>query len=237
MLMTRSNGFRVKVYPLSLFVWMSFATSAFAWQQEYIVTDAQSNTPERYTWDSDHQPRYEDILAERISASQPEPGVAMNTPDETPLDATRTLSLGWNIPVSALLSTGPVASWHYDGSATSMWNEFGDSGTSTTVLTDPMWHASVSTVGWRFDSQPLWGGVHPWAQISYKQQFGENQWKSQSGLNRTPAATQDGNWMDVTLGADMLLNPNVAAYASLSQADNLSEGVNYLYIMGVSARF
>jgi len=39
------------------------------------------------------------------------------------------------------------------------------------------------------------------------------------------------------VGADMLLNQHVAAYASLSQADNMSEGANYLYIMGLSARF
>lgn len=227
-------GFRDILYPASLFLWMASVTSAFAWQQEYIVTDPQSNTPERYTWDSDHQPSYDDILAERISASQP--GVALTQPDASPINATRTLSLGVNIPLSAQFSTGPVASWHYDGSSTSMWNEFGDSETSTTALTDPLWHASVSTLGWRLDSQPLWG-VHPWAQISYNQQFGENQWKSQSGLNRTPTSTQDGNWMDVTVGADMLLNPHIAAYASLSQADNLSEGANYLYIMGLSARF
>ena len=30
-------------------------------QQEYIVSDPQSNTAERYTWDADHQPRYDDI--------------------------------------------------------------------------------------------------------------------------------------------------------------------------------
>jgi uncharacterized protein YhjY with autotransporter beta-barrel domain len=237
MLFKKNYGFRVFVCPFSIFIGSLMPASSFAWQQEYIVSDAHSNTPERYTWDSDHQPSYDDILAERISASQPAPGVAMTMPDETPLDATRTLSIGWNLPLSAQFSTGPVASWHYDGSSTSMWNEFGDSGTSTTALTDPMWHASVSTLGWRFDSQPLWGGVHPWAQISYNQQFGDNQWKSQSGLNRTPTSTQDGNWMDVTLGADLLLNQNIAAYASLSQADNLSEGSNYLYIMGVSARF
>ena len=39
-----------------------FCHSAFAWQQEYIVSDPQSNTTERYTWDADHQPRYDDIL-------------------------------------------------------------------------------------------------------------------------------------------------------------------------------
>ncbi|MFY3767724.1 lipase, partial [Escherichia coli] len=47
-----------------------FCNTAFAWQQEYIVSDAKINTTERYTWDADHQPRYEDILAERINRTQ-----------------------------------------------------------------------------------------------------------------------------------------------------------------------
>jgi uncharacterized protein YhjY with autotransporter beta-barrel domain len=57
-----------------------FCNTAFAWQQEYIVSDAQSNTAERYTWDADHQPRYEDILAERIQSSQNAPGLALSLP-------------------------------------------------------------------------------------------------------------------------------------------------------------
>jgi Autotransporter protein or domain, integral membrane beta-barrel involved in protein secretion len=52
-----------------------------------------------------------------------------------------------------------------------------------------------------------------------------------------PGTNQEGNWVDVTLGADMLLNQHVAAYAALSQADNMTTGSNYLYTMGVSARF
>ena len=42
---------------------------------------------------------------------------------------------------------------------------------------------------------------------------------------------------DVTLGADMRLGSHVAAWATLSQADNLSSGENTLYLMGVSANF
>jgi uncharacterized protein YhjY with autotransporter beta-barrel domain len=57
-----------------------FCNTASAWQQEYIVSDAQNNTAERYTWDADHQPRYEDILAERIQSSQNAPGLALNIP-------------------------------------------------------------------------------------------------------------------------------------------------------------
>ena len=71
---------------------------------------------------------------------------------------------------------------------------------------------------WRVDSRL--GDLRPWAQISYNQQFGENIWKAQSGLSRMTATNQNGNWLDVTVGADMLLNQNIAAYAALSQAEN-----------------
>lgn len=79
--------------------------------------------------------------------------------------------------------------------------------------------------------------LRPWAQISYNQQFGENIWKAQSGLSRMTATNQNGNWLDVTVGADMLLNQNIAAYAALTQAENTTNNSDYLYTMGVSARF
>lgn len=208
--------------------------SAFAWPQEYIATDLHNNTSARYTWDSDHLPRYNDILEERIRSLQSTPGVALNLPDKTPMDAVSTMSLGWNMPLPGNVTTGPVAVWHYDGSTTSIYNEFGDSAT-TTEYSDALWHASVSSLGWRVDSRV--GDIHPWAQISYNQQFGENVWKTQSGLNRLSAANQYGNWRDVTLGADMLLNRHLAAYATVSQSESWITGLNYLYSMGVSARF
>ena len=161
-------------------------------------------------------------------------GLALNLPDSSPAEATSTMSVGWSIPVARRFTTGPVAAWHYDGSTPNMYNEFGDS-VNTQSLTDPLWHASVSTLGWRVDTRL--GDVRPWAQISYNQQFGDNQWKMQSGLGRLAPSTQYGNWMDVTVGADMLINPYMAAYASMSQAENMSTGEDYLYTLGVSARF
>jgi len=227
----KNNGARrLALVPVCLF----FCQAAQAWQQEYIVSDPQSYMADRYTWDSDHQPRYDDILEGRIRSTQNTPGLSWNLPDDTPLDATSTMSLGWNIPLVNNMTTGPVAVWHYDSSASSLHNEFGD-GPANLQFSDPLWHASVSSVGWRVDSRH--GDLRPWAQISYNQQFGENIWKTQSGLNRLSASSQDGNWMDVTLGADMLLNPHFAAYASLSQSENTDIGQNYLYSMGVSARF
>ncbi|MNF02074.1 hypothetical protein D3C80_2011700 [compost metagenome] len=56
-------------------------------------------------------------------------------------------------------------------------------------------------------------------------------------MSRLPASMQYDNWMDVTVGADVLLYPHMAAYASLSQADNTMTGADYLYTLGVSARF
>ncbi len=98
--------------------------------------------------------------------------------DETPLDATSGISMGWNFPLSRRVTTGPVAALHYDGSTSSMYNEYGDSAT-TLALTDPLWHASVSTLGWRVNSQ--FGDVRPWAQISYNQQFGKISGKRSPG--------------------------------------------------------
>lgn len=149
--------------------------------------------------------------------------------DETPLDATSGIIMGWNFPLSRRVTTGPVAALHYDGSTSSMYNEYGDSAT-TLALTDPLWHASVSTLGWRVNSQ--FGDVRPRAQISYNQQFGENIWKAQSGLSRMTAGNQAGNWLDVTVGADVLLNPHMAAYAAFSCAENSATDSDYLYTPG-----
>lgn len=160
-------------------------------------------------------------------------GLAVNLEQASPTEATSGMSMGWNFPVSGDVTTGPVAALHYDGTTSSIYNEFGDSVISQSP--DPLWHASVSTLGWRVNSQ--FGDLRPWAQISYNQQFGENVWKAQSGLSRMTATTQDSNWLDVTVGADMLLNQHMAAYAALSQAENTTNNTDYLYTMGVSARF
>ncbi|EMH4164793.1 autotransporter domain-containing protein [Pluralibacter gergoviae] len=235
MLFKSNSGFLGRAHSLFAFTMLACAPCAQAWTQEYVGSEAQSSVAERFTWDSERAPDYNDILAERINASMNSPGVAFGTADGGSVDPTRTLSVQLNIPLGSQITTGPVAGWRYDGTSASIWNEFGDSA-STAAQNDPLWHASISTLGWRINTQPLWG-VHPWAQISYNQQFGENQWKSQSGLSRTPTSTQDGSWRDVTLGADMLLMPNFSAYASFSQADNLSVNTNYIYMMGMSARF
>ena len=94
MIIKKCNGLRGFQVPACVSVWASCVAGANAWQQEYIAIDTKSNTPERYTWDSDHPPRYNDILEERIRSAQSGPGVAFNLPDKTPMDAVSTMRRG-----------------------------------------------------------------------------------------------------------------------------------------------
>ena len=210
----KCTGYRPAVLTAPVLMSFLFATQAHAWQQEYIVTDTESRTAERYTWDSDHQPRYEDILAERINAADDPSGLAFNKA-VSPADSARGMSVGWNFSLLEGMTSGPVASLHTDL-------------TSPLLSRNAAGAGYVNTLGWRVDYQKLWG-VHPWAQVSYNQGLTTDS----GGPNRA----QDGAWRDVTFGADMSLNPHIAAWAALSQADNVPSGENYLYLMGVSANF
>ena len=62
-----------------------FLNTAYAWQQEYIVDTQPGLSTERYTWDSDHQPDYNDILSQRIQSSQRALGLEVNLAEETPV--------------------------------------------------------------------------------------------------------------------------------------------------------
>lgn len=236
-MMTTIGSGRRTLSSVAIFACCITSQGAFAWQQEYSVDDPESNTFERYTWDSDHQPNYNDILAERLDVPLDmaySSGFNLITSSQNTFAQPSTLGVGLAIPVHENVTTGPVASWHWDGSTTSMFNDYGDS-VSRQGGVDQLWHASVSTLGWRVDS--TFNHVRPWAQVSYNQQFGENVWKSQSGMHAVSAASQYGNWMDVTVGADMPLNKNLAAYASFSQAEGMMAGDMTSYNFGVNARF
>lgn len=126
-----------------------FLNTAYA-RNKNISLIRNPDFPQSVTPDSDHQPDYNDILSQRIQSSQRALGLEVNLAEETPVDVTSSMSMGWNFPLYEQVTTGPVAALHYDGTTTSMYNEFGD---STTTLTDPLWHASVSTLGWRVDSR------------------------------------------------------------------------------------
>lgn len=214
MMIKKCSGRREIILLASVVVCSLYINTARAWQQEYIVDNTPGYTTERYTWDSDHQPRYEDILAERINAADDPPGLAFNKA-VSPADSARGMSVGWNFSLLEGMTSGPVASLHSDL-------------TSPPLSRNAAGAGYVNTLGWRVDYQKLWG-VHPWAQVSYNQGLTTDS----GGPNRA----QDGAWRDVTFGADMSLNPHIAAWAALSQADNVPSGENYLYLMGVSANF
>ena len=214
MIIKKCNGLRGFLFPVCVSVWVSCVSGANAWQQEYIAIDTKSNTSERYTWDSDHQPRYEDILAERMKSSETPGGLALNQ-GLAPPDSGRGLSVGWNYPLANGVTSGPVASLRSDVTAPAT-KSVGETG-------------YVNTLGWRMDYQSLWG-VHPWAQVSYNQSLASDAWSPTT-------RAREGGWSDVTLGADMPLGSHVAAWATLSQADNVPSGENTLYLMGVSANF
>ena len=134
MIIKKCNGLRGFLIPASVSVWVSCVSGANAWQQEYIAIDTKSNTAERYTWDSDHQPRYEDILAERLKSSETPGGLALNQ-GLAPPDSGRGLSVGWNYPLANGVTSGPVASLRSDVTAPTV-RSAGEAG-------------YVNTLGWR----------------------------------------------------------------------------------------
>lgn len=172
MIIKKCNGLRGFLIPASVSVWVSCVSGANAWQQEYIAIDTKSNTSERYTWDSDHQPRYEDILAERMKSSETPGGLALNQ-GLAPPDSGRGLSVGWNYPLANGVTSGPVASLRSDVTAPTV-RSAGEAG-------------YVNTLGWRMDYQALWG-VHPWAQVSYNQSLASDVWAPMTRARREAGA-------------------------------------------------
>ncbi len=214
MIIKKCNGLRGFLFPASVSVWMTCALERMPGNRNISLSIQKSNTPERYTWDSDHQPRYEDILAERMKSSETPGGLALNQALAPP-DSSRGQSVGWNYLLANGMTSGPVASLRSDVTAP-VTRSAGETG-------------YVNTLGWRMDYQSLWG-VHPWAQVSYNQSLTSDAWSPTT-------RAREGGWSDVTLGADMRLGSHVAAWATLSQADNVPSGENTLYLMGVSANF
>lgn len=143
--------------------------------------------------------------------------------ETTPL-ATKSLgtgfSAGWDLPLSASLSTGPVAQYTRDPPRLNCLQcEF----------SDPESPSQTASFGWRVGSQ--WGEITPWAQLSYSHQL------SDSRLSNDELTNRQQNWIDVSIGAHLPLNNNLAAFASFSQSGALNSGEQFFYSLGVSASF
>ncbi len=58
MIVRKRRGRRTLRCLAGLMACSFFINTTYAWQQEYIAEAAPGHTTERYTWDSDHQPNY-----------------------------------------------------------------------------------------------------------------------------------------------------------------------------------
>ncbi|MEX3174654.1 autotransporter outer membrane beta-barrel domain-containing protein [Serratia quinivorans] len=150
------------------------------------------------------------------------------------------VTAGYDFPVTSYLTTGPMAQFAWDYSNVSGYSEDGNDSTAMR-FNDQTYHSQIGALGWRLDSN--FGLFNPYAEVSYQHQFGDDVYRAGGGLKSTQtsftrdSANQDKNWLDVTLGANMPLTDQVAAFATVSQTGGLSSGEQFMYNVGVSARF
>ncbi len=150
------------------------------------------------------------------------------------------LTAGYDFSVMPGLTTGPVLQYAWDYSHVDGYKEKGDSSTAMR-FGDQNAHSQVGSAGWRLASHS--GIVNPWAQVSYRHQFGDHVYVANGGLKSTPLTftrageAQDKNWVDFAVGADMPLSERVSAFAAVSQTAGLSDGNQTSYNVGISARF
>jgi len=150
------------------------------------------------------------------------------------------ITAGYDFPVTSYLTTGPMAQFAWDYSNVSGYSEDGNDSTAI-GFNDQTYHSQIGALGWRLDSK--FGLFNPYAEVSYQHQFGDDVYRAGGGLKSTQtsftrdSASQDKNWVDVTLGANMPLTDQVAAFATVSQTGGLSSGEQFMYNVGVSARF
>ncbi|MGO4745952.1 autotransporter outer membrane beta-barrel domain-containing protein [Serratia quinivorans] len=150
------------------------------------------------------------------------------------------VTAGYDFPVTSYLTTGPMAQFAWDYSNVSGYSEDGNDSTAMR-FNDQTYHSQIGALGWRLDSK--FGLFNPYAEVSYQHQFGDDVYRAGGGLKSTQtsftrdSANQDKNWVDVTLGANMPLTDQVAAFATVSQTGGLSSGEQFMYNVGVSARF
>lgn len=150
------------------------------------------------------------------------------------------VTVGYDFPVTSYLTTGPMAQFAWDYSNVSGYSEDGNDSTAMR-FNDQNYHSQIGALGWRLDSN--FGLFNPYAEVSYQHQFGDDVYRAGGGLKSTQtsftrdSANQDKNWVDVTLGANMPLTDQVAAFATVSQTGGLSSGEQFMYNVGVSARF
>ncbi|NIF31029.1 autotransporter domain-containing protein [Enterobacter sp. Cy-643] len=150
------------------------------------------------------------------------------------------LTAGYDIPVTTWLTTGPVLQYAWDYSHVNGYSETGSSSTAMR-FGDQNGHSQIGSAGWRVDTKL--GVINPWAQASYRHQFGDDSYRANGGLKSTALTFSrsgeqlDKNWADIAIGADMPLSNTVSAFAAVAQTAGLSDGNQTSYNVGISAKF
>lgn len=219
---------RLAALALSSALLFCSATPLFAWSGEIL------SSPDYRVRD---RPDYDTILAEKISRNHLIVGndarmnfldAALNSPQSAftlrvePVPTGTRYSAGWDMPLSASLTTGPVAQY----------------APATAPLSCPQCDFSrdgVATLGWRVDTRL--GGIAPYAQLGYSYQPGDSLTGDTRDRPPDDSAVREAGWVDVSVGAQIPLNHNVAAFASFSQNDALNNGEQFIYSLGVTASF
>ncbi|QIX97099.1 autotransporter outer membrane beta-barrel domain-containing protein [Cedecea sp. FDAARGOS_727] len=150
------------------------------------------------------------------------------------------LTAGYDFALTPWLTTGPTLQYAWDYSHV---NGYGENGSSSTAMRfgDQNGHSQIGSAGWRVDAHP--GVINPWAQASYRHQFGDREYSVNGGLKSTALTfsrtgeEQDKNWAELSVGADMPLSATVSAFAAVSQTAGLSDGNQTSYNLGISAKF
>ncbi len=134
-------------------------------------------------------------------------------------------SAGWSMPMSNAVNTGPVAQFAMDDSTLScpkcQWIDSNNA-------------EHIASLGWRVDSRLGW--ITPWAQVSYSHLLNDdNAAPMRAGSDETTG--RESHWVDVSIGANVPLGQNMAAFASFAQSGAVSSGEPFIYSLGVSASF
>ena len=84
----------------------------------------------------------------------------------------------------------------------------------------------------RIDSQQGW--ISPWAQLSYHYLLADT---PQNSRREATNGTDQSEGIDLSIGAQVPLNDNLAAFAAFSQSEALNNQEQQLYTFGFSASF
>ncbi|KQN54470.1 lipase [Serratia sp. Leaf51] len=150
------------------------------------------------------------------------------------------LTAGYDFPLVSWLTTGPILQYAWDYSHVDGYSEK-DNTSSSMRFGDQNAHSLVGSAGWRLDART--GIINPWAQVNYRNQFGDDVYVANGGLKSTSLTltrsgeTQDKDWVDFSLGADLPLSDSVSMFAAVAQTAGLSDGNQTSYNVGISARF